>query len=148
MKTNFFANLMLALLVGSLAACQSTVEPGKSSNQESGITTTLTNPLKIGAPDAGETVTLKTGDTLLIELDGNITTGFNWIPAPQDPVLLEQVGESEVTPASDLPGAPGKILLQFKAVARGQAVLRLDYKRSWETNVAPEKTFEVTVVVK
>ena len=91
---------------------------------------------------------MKTGDTLLIELDGNITTGFNWIPAPQDPALLDQVGENEVTPASDLPGAPGKILLQFKAVAQGQTLLHLDYKRSWETNVTPEKTFEVTVVVK
>ena len=131
MKKFFFASMIFVLFVGSLAACQPAA-----------------NSIKIGEQDAGKTITLKTGDTLIVELDGNITTGFNWIPALQDPALLDQVGENEVTPASDLPGAPGKILLQFKAVAQGQTLLRLDYKRSWETNVTPEKTFEVTVVVK
>ncbi len=131
MKTTFFALIILALLVGSLAGCQS-----------------ATGSTTISGQDAGKTITLKTGDTLLIELEGNITTGFNWIPGSQDPILLNQVGEPTVTPESDLIGAPGKIVLQFKAVTQGQTLLHLDYKRSWETNVAPEKTFEVTVVVK
>jgi inhibitor of cysteine peptidase len=147
MKTTFFA-LMILGLAGSLAACQSTTEPVNNSQPEAGKNTILTEPVKIGQPDAGKTITLKTGEALLIELDGNITTGFNWIPAPQDPVLLSQVGDAVVTPESNLPGAPGRIVLQFKAVAQGQTRLRLDYKRSWETGVAPEKTFEVTVVVK
>jgi inhibitor of cysteine peptidase len=131
MKTALFTFMILALLTGSLAACQSNAEP-----------------IKISEQHAGETITLNTGDALLIELDGNITTGFNWIPAPQDPVLLNQVGETKVTSESDQLGAPGKIVLQFKAVTQGQTLLHLDYKRSWETDVAPEKTFEVTVVVK
>ena len=131
MKTAFFTLMIFALLAGNLTACQSLVEPVKISEQ-----------------DAGETITLKTGDTLLIELDGNITTGFNWIPAPQDPVLLNPVGETKVTTESNQLGAPGKIVLQFKAVAQGQTNLHLDYKRPWETDVAPEKTFDVTVVVK
>ncbi len=147
MKTTCFA-LMILGLAGSLAACQSASEPAKTSQPEAAKNTTLTEPVKIGQPDAGRTITLKTGDALLIELDGNITTGFNWIPAPQDPALLSQVGDAVVTPESSLPGAPGRIVLQFKAVAQGQTLLHLDYKRSWETGVAPEKTFEVTVVVK
>jgi predicted secreted protein len=36
--------------------------------------------------------------------------------------------------------------LPFKAVALGQTLLHLDYKRSWETAAAPEKSFEVIVV--
>jgi inhibitor of cysteine peptidase len=147
MKTTFFAVVIL-VLGGSLAACQSTGGPTKTSQPEAGKNTILTEPVKIGQPDAGKTITLKTGEALLIELDGNITTGFNWIPAPQDPLLLSQVGDNQVTPESNLPGAPGRIVLQFKAVAQGQTLLHLDYKRSWETGVAPEKTFEVTVVVK
>jgi inhibitor of cysteine peptidase len=147
MKTTFFA-LMILGLAGSLAACQSTAESDRISQPEAAKNTTLPEPVKISQPDAGKTISLKTGDTLLIELDGNITTGFNWIPAAQDPVLLSQVGGNQVTPESNLPGAPGRIVLQFKAVAQGQTRLRLDYKRSWETGVAPEKSFEVTVVVK
>ncbi len=131
MKKIFFAVMIFVLLVGSLAACQSA----------SGL-------VKIGEQDAGKTITLKTGDTLIVGLDGNITTGFNWIPAAQNPVLLSQVGDAEVTPESNRIGAPSKIVLTFKAVTQGQTLLHLDYKRSWETNVAPEKTFEVTIVVK
>ena len=130
MKTIVSVLMFLALLAGSLAACQST---GDS--------------FKISAQDAGKTITIKTGDTLTVELEGNITTGFNWIPAPQDPVLLNQSGEPEAVPESDRLGAPGKIVLQFEAVAQGQTVLHLDYKRPWEAGVDPEKSFEVTVVV-
>ncbi len=130
MKTIFSALMILGLLAGSLTACQST---GK--------------PVKIGEQDAGKTITLTSGDTLIIELEGNPTTGFNWIPAPQDPVLLNQLGDPEAVPESDRLGAPGQIALQFKAVAQGQTVLHLDYRRPWETDVEPEKSFEVTVVV-
>ena len=104
--------------------------------------------LQIGEQEAGKTIEMKTGDTLVVSLDGNITTGFNWIPAHQNPALLEQVGDTEVTPANDELGAPGKIVLKFKAAAQGETTLHLDYKRAWEQNTAPEKTYEVTVVVK
>jgi len=131
MKNIFSTFLILVLMLGILAACRSAAP----------------EPVTITEENAGETIELKKGDTLIIALDGNITTGFNWIPAPQDPVLLEQVGDVEVTPISDAIGAPGKIVLQFTAIAEGQAILHLDYRRSWE-DVAPEKTFEVTIVVK
>lgn len=120
------------MIAGMMTAC-------KSSSVKS---------ITISEQDAGKTIELKTGDTLIVSLEGNMTTGFSWIPAAQKPALLEQVGDVTVTPASDAVGAPGKIILTFKATEKGQATLHLDYKRSWEENVAPEKTFEVTVVVK
>jgi inhibitor of cysteine peptidase len=104
--------------------------------------------VSIGEADAGKTIELEAGDTLVVALPGNITTGYNWIAAPQEPALLEPVGEPAVTPASDLLGAPGMIVLQFKAAAAGQTTLHLDYRRSFEPDVAPEQTFEVTVIVK
>jgi inhibitor of cysteine peptidase len=131
MKTALFTLLILVLCASSLAACQAGAQP-----------------VKIGEADAGQTITLNTGDMLQVELAGNLTTGYNWIPAAQAPPLLEQVGEAAVTPEGDQLGAPGMIMLRFKAIAQGQTVLRLEYKRAWETGVAPEKTFEVTVVVK
>lgn len=132
MKISVFILILLVVMAGALAACR----PAGAGS------------ITIGEQDAGKTVELKTGDTLVVALDGNITTGFNWIPAPQDPVLLEQAGEVEVTPDSDLIGAPGKIVLQFIATTQGQTLLHLDYKRAWEVDTPPEKTFEVTVVVK
>jgi inhibitor of cysteine peptidase len=132
MKTILNTLMTLVVMLGILTACTST----------SADTVTITEQ------DAGKTIELKTGDTLLISLKGNMTTGYSWIPAPQTPVLLEQVGDVTVTPESDAIGAPGTIVLTFKATEKGQTTLHLDYKRSWEEGVAPEKTFEVTVVVK
>jgi inhibitor of cysteine peptidase len=132
MKTTISTLIILVLMAGIFVACK----PASA------------DTIKIGEQDAGKTIELKTGDTLVVSLDGNITTGFNWIPAPQNPALLEKVGDTEVAPVDDKLGAPSKIVLQFKANAKGQAILHLDYKRSWEENTAPEKTFDVTVVVK
>jgi inhibitor of cysteine peptidase len=130
MEKTLFALMSAALLVAGLAGCGS-----------SGTVIT------IGEQEAGKEIHLHRGDTLVIMLDGNVTTGFNWLPAQQYSAVLSQVGEPEVTPESAQLGAPGKIVLRFSAVGLGTTLLHLDYRRSWETGVAPEKTFEVTVVV-
>jgi inhibitor of cysteine peptidase len=132
MKTPLSTLIILLLSALLLTACGS------------GTADTIT----IGEADAGHTIKLEVGDSLVVALPGNITTGYNWIPAPQEPSLLEQVGEPKVTPASDLLGAPGMIALQFKAASAGQTTLHLDYRRSFEPDVAPEQTFEVAVIVK
>lgn len=131
MKTKISILIALILLTGILYACKASA-----------------NTITINEQNAGKTIELKTGDTLVVSLDGNLTTGFSWIPAAQDPILLEQVGDVEVTPASDAIGSPGKIVLKFNATAKGQTDLHLEYKRAWEEGVPPEKTFDVRVVVK
>ena len=132
MKNTISTLTILVLIMGILTACQ----------------TGSTNTVTINEDDAGKTIELKTGDTLLVSLEGNMTTGFSWIPAPQDPVLLELVGDVTITPESDAVGAPGTLVLTFKATKTGQTTLHLDYKRSWEEGVTSEKVFDVTVVVK
>ena len=122
---------VLMFLVLTLVACSQSADPKVS----------------IGTADAGKTITLHQGDMLIVSLEGNITTGFNWQMLPQDPEILKQVGEPEVTPDSKMMGAPGLIVLKFQAVKTGQAKLDLAYQRSFEKNVAPANTFEVTVVV-
>jgi predicted secreted protein len=132
MKTFLSSLLLLIMMTVSLSACANSSEK----------TITITEQ------DAEKTIELEIGDTLIVFLDGNMTTGFSWIPAPQTPVVLEQVGDIAVTPESNAVGAPGKLVLTFKAIATGQTTLHLDYKRAWEEGISPEKTFEVTVVVK
>jgi inhibitor of cysteine peptidase len=101
----------------------------------------------IGANDAGKTVSLTVGDTLEVTLEGNPSTGFNWEADSLDTSVLKQVGESAFTPVSTAIGAGGQIMLRFEAVGSGETMLHLIYHRSWETGVAPEKTFDVTVQV-
>jgi inhibitor of cysteine peptidase len=130
MKRSILTAIALTVCLGGLAGCQSTSES-----------------ITISEENAGEIIVLKTGDTLVVSLDGNPTTGFNWAVGPQDPVLLQQVGETEFRPESDLTGAPGKVLLRFEAVTPGRTLLQFDYSRSWETDETPARSFEVTVAV-
>ena len=104
-------------------------------------------PVKLTEKDAGSSVELRTGDMLEVVLDGNPTTGYLWEMAPGDRAVVKPVGESEFKAETELIGAGGKITLQFEAVAPGQTVLKLIYHRTFEKDVPPIKTFEVTVIV-
>ncbi len=130
-RTSKFLILALALMMLFLAGCSQAADP-----------------VNITASDAGKTIQLKKGSTLVVSLEGNFTTGYTWEMADPAPAILKQVGDPEVTPTSDAIGAPGTIVLKFSAVQTGQAALKLVYHRPWEKDVQPDKTFEVTVVVK
>ena len=97
--------------------------------------------------DTGSTAELRVGDMMDVVLDGNPTTGFSWETTAIDESVLKQLGEPGFEPHTSLIGSGGKFTFRFQAVASGQTLLRLVYHRSWETEVPPEKTFEVTVVV-
>jgi inhibitor of cysteine peptidase len=112
--------------------------------------------LCVGAPqsavdlseaDAGSTVQLSVGEGMELVLDGNPTTGFLWETAAVDASVLRQLGEPDFQPDTELLGSGGKFTFRFEAVASGQTLLQLVYHRPWETDVPPEKTFEVTVMV-
>lgn len=106
------------------------------------------DPIVLTGKDAGKSIEVKVGDTIQVSLEGNPTTGYNWVMAPQDPAVLEQQGEAEFKAVDESLGASGLITETFKAMKKGQTTLRLEYKRPWEKDITPEKTFEVTVVVK
>jgi inhibitor of cysteine peptidase len=102
---------------------------------------------RLTADDAGLTVVLKTGEELLVTLEGNPSTGYIWEMVPSDGALLEQVGEIEFKTEGDLAGAPGKLTLCFQAVAVGEQNIRLIYHRPWEVDAESPETFEFIVIV-
>jgi inhibitor of cysteine peptidase len=104
-------------------------------------------PVSLSEEDSGSTVELRAGDTMEVVLDGNPTTGFEWETADVDASVLNQLGDPGFEPYTNLMGSGGKFTFRFEAVASGQTLLKLVYHRPWETDVPPEKTFEVTVTV-
>jgi len=104
--------------------------------------------ISITAGDDGKTITMNMGQTLDVTLDGNVTTGYNWIMQSMDPAILKQVGDPVYTPESNQIGAPGKIVLTLQPVKTGQANLVLNYMRPFEKKYCPSRTFQVTIVVK
>jgi inhibitor of cysteine peptidase len=129
---------ILALVPGILTACGSEVDSAE------GV-------LQLEQADNGKSFTVKVGDTIEVVLAGNPTTGFAWTAAlgDEDGTLLEQQGDpAYVSDSSDdnVVGAGGLYTFTFKAVAEGEAELKLVYARSFES-VPPEQTFAATLMI-
>jgi len=103
--------------------------------------------VRIDDQDAGSTVRLAKGESLVVELDGNPTTGFNWFVKTIDESVLKQVGDAEFAPDTEAPGSSGTVTLRFTAVSPGSTTLELDYYRPFEQNVPPAQTYAVEVEV-
>lgn len=104
--------------------------------------------VKAGEDMNGQTIELEVGQKLQISLEGNPTTGFNWELLEYDPAVLKQVGDMEYKSDSKLMGAGGVMTFTFEALKSGDTRLRLIYHRGWETDVPPEKNYELDVSVK
>jgi inhibitor of cysteine peptidase len=104
--------------------------------------------IALDADDNGRQIEAKKGQVLAVTLESNPTTGYQWEWVPSQEDVLQQVGEAEFQPRSDLVGAPGTQTLRFKAVKAGQTTLELVYRRSWEKDVEPLEAFTAQVVVR
>ncbi len=125
--------LMTLVLAATLAACGK--QPAK--------TITLTDQ------ENGKNITLKTGQILTIRLEANPTTGYAWELGEVDSAILQQAGNA-FTPApqgTERVGAGGIEEWRFQAVGVGTTTLVLNYRRPWEQESSPAKTFTLTVIV-
>jgi inhibitor of cysteine peptidase len=105
--------------------------------------------VKATIDDNGREMQLKKGQTLVVTLEGNPTTGYSWeVAEPLDEQVLRQAGEAEFKAESEALGAGGVQILRFEAVNAGQITLKLVYHRPWEKGVEPLETYSLQVVVR
>jgi predicted secreted protein len=135
---------MTVLLIIVIAATAMAAGCGSSADAAKGT-------LKLGQNDDGKTYTVKVGDTIQVVIPGNPTTGYSWTTAmaDKDAALLQQVGDPQYaadSTDSSLAGSGGVYTLTFKAVAKGQALLKLAYARPWES-VQPIQTFTAILTI-
>ena len=83
------------------------------------------------------------GETFVIELEGNPTTGYEW-QLEFEPDQLELVDEA-IQPLSNNIGAAAAQRFEFRAARPGHATIRALYKRRWETKPLHQQTFDVEV---
>lgn len=98
--------------------------------------------------DNGATVTVDKGGQIFVELQGNPTTGYAWEATISNPDVLRKAAAPTFKPIGDALGAGGTFYFWFEATGSGRTELTLSYQRSWETGVAPLKTFQVRIVVR
>lgn len=104
---------------------------------------------KLTVVDNNGQVDLKVGDSIVVELDGNPSTGYTWTAKDLDTSMFQQVGDPEFKSGNPgLIGSGGSLTLTFKTLKAGTTALTLVYHRPWETDVKPQDTFTVSVVVR
>jgi inhibitor of cysteine peptidase len=107
------------------------------------------NNLNVDASYSGKQVELSVGQSLVVTLDSNASTGYSWsLSRNSDDSVLNNTGNEYVAPQTALVGASGKEELTFKALKKGTSSISMVYSRSWETDTPPAKTFDLTVAVK
>ena len=103
----------------------------------------------ISDQDNGKDIDLPQGATLLVKLTSNPSTGYSWaVKGDPSPLKLEKTSTKKGKQSSKKVGAPGVQELRFVASSAGMASLTLEYRRPWEYNVAPAKTFSARVNVR
>jgi inhibitor of cysteine peptidase len=101
-------------------------------------------PTELALPDADHTVTVEVGQKVRIRVEGNPTTGYRWGVERIIGQAVMQRGNIEYEPASaQIIGAGGEFIVPFRAVRPGSATVVLSYRRPWEKNKPPERTFTV-----
>ena len=123
--------LVTSVVVGAGAACT-----GGSNN------------LNVDSSYSGKQVELSVGQSLVVTLESNATTGYSWTLAQNsDESVLNKTGNEYVAPQTTLIGAGGKEEWTFKALKKGTSTISMGYSRPWEST-PPVDTFDLTVVVK
>lgn len=96
--------------------------------------------------DDGTTLDLHVGQTVVVVLDSNRSSGFNWVVLESKSNAIAQDG----TPAYVPPGPKkdnGTETWRFRAVRPGEQTVRMEYRRAMAQNL-PERTFRFTARVR
>ncbi len=137
------AGAALAVSLVLLSACGSDPD----SNSEVSTVPAASNEVIVSVSGP---VTLAVGQDLLVTLDSNPTTGYDWeVDAAPDAAVLT-MGERVYVPTPVDPGISGSggaTTTRFTAVAAGTTSIVLRYKRSWEDDTAGDELVTVDVTV-
>ncbi len=98
--------------------------------------------------DSGN-VELFVNDQIEISLPGNPTTGYEWMLTNVDYTILEKMGEPEYKTTGDAVGSSGYYIYKFKAIAPGETLVEMVYRRSFESeDTPPEDEYNILIKVK
>jgi inhibitor of cysteine peptidase len=135
----------IALALGLLIIAAVVGVTGASAGNGDGKSTTIDSSY------SGTTVELAVGDTLIIELKSNPSTGFSWILVQNtDETVLQETGHDFIldeTADPPMPGSGGTEVWNFKALAAGETNISLEYSQPWDGGIKAEKTFDLKVVI-
>jgi inhibitor of cysteine peptidase len=95
--------------------------------------------------ESGRSVTAAVGDLIKVELSENPTTGFRWEVVSGVPDVVRALRDDYVASGAGM-GGGGTRVFCFKVATTGSVEVRMELKRSWETQ-APRASFAFRVSV-
>lgn len=129
--------MMLAAICGTLTAQQSADK--KKSEAVVGVI----------EADNGKDIDLNAGQTLRIKLKTIAGTGYAWtLSGDPAPLKLTKTYTQKNNSSASRAGGPQMSVFDLSASSAGLANVTLVYRRSWEYNVPPARTFTIRVNVR
>lgn len=89
-------------------------------------------------------VTVPKGSTLVVQLESNVSTGYQWFPVQNFNNVLRLVN-TQYKPGNKMPGSSGTQIFTFQVVGNGTLWLRFLYQRSFEPSAKGDQTWEVRI---
>lgn len=136
-----FCIISLLTMTGILTGCSD--DPPKTEVRTNSISITNANECQL--------LNLDRGQELSITLPSNPSTGYGWSISLM-PTILQQMPETAQYNAEKtsqpMLGSENQTTWRFLATTVGQDKLQLIYRRPWEKNVKPSKTFTCNITVK
>jgi predicted secreted protein len=94
----------------------------------------------------GQDMQIGTNDVLIVRLRAQAGTGYSWAVTAA-PLFLRLSQEHTKPAGRTIPGAPEVQLFTFKPIGSGHAPLSFAYRRQWEADQPPARTYNVKVSV-
>ena len=149
MRLSSFLTLVALAALTSVACASPTEDDQVSSPSEEGDPEDELRSLSITDADNNKTITVTRGQGILVKLGSNPTTGYKWTVASTDRTFGYPSAEKFFPSGSGAVGSGGLQRFTWKTTSPlnmvGSHTVKLEYKRSWEGNAPPAKTFTFTV---
>ena len=107
-----------------------------------------THSLTVTQKEDGGEIVLAAGGTLILRLEAIQGTGYGWQIVKDASPQLKTVGSPESEASGNTKEGGMEIeVFQFTAHVPGSSDLELQYRRPWEKQIAPAKTYRLRVIV-
>lgn len=80
----------------------------------------------------GPNIAVNSGEQFTIQVQGNPSTGFDWNTTISDEQVVKSLGRETISCGSAI-GSGCSFSYKFQAAKPGQAVIRMEYRRPWES---------------
>jgi inhibitor of cysteine peptidase len=95
--------------------------------------------------DAGKSISVRPGDTIIVRLPENPTTGYEWTVDTADDEIVGPRGSDFILSPTVAMGSGGTRAFTFGTKEPGMGRIRLKYWRAWEGESSVRDHFDVAI---